>query len=217
MFSPKITESDAFMEMPPSSQNLYFHLNMSADDDGFVGSPKRVMRMIGAKDDDLKILIAKRFVIVFKTGVCVIKHWRIHNYIRSDRKQDTLYVEELQQLALKDNQSYTECHTKCQTSGSTCDTLDKIRLDKIRLDKKENSDIEEKKEIKEENVIPPLKNNVFKYCLDRKNNVNVEKWYDFYSSKGWMVGKNKMRDWKACIRTWENKEGAVKSAEKRFI
>lgn len=107
MFSQQITNSDAFLDMPTSSQNLYFHLNMNADDDGFVSSPKTVMRITSAKDDDLKVLIAKKFIIPFDSGIIVIKHWRINNYIRSDRYKPTAYAEEFSRLYLKDNNSYT--------------------------------------------------------------------------------------------------------------
>lgn len=107
MFTKKITESDAFLEMPLSTQCLYFHLNMYADDDGFVNNPKRVMRVIGSNDDDLKILIAKNFILVFESGVIVIKHWRMHNTLQNDRYHPTDYQEEYAQLGLKDNKSYT--------------------------------------------------------------------------------------------------------------
>lgn len=107
MFTKKITESDAFLEMPLSTQCLYFHLNMFADDDGFVNSPKRVMRTIGASEDDLKLLIAKAFILVFESGVIVIKHWRMHNTLQNDRYHPTDYQEEYEMLGLKDNKSYT--------------------------------------------------------------------------------------------------------------
>jgi hypothetical protein len=94
MFSPQIVDSDAFMDMPQSSQLLYFHLAMRADDDGFVGNPKKILRMIGGNEDALKVLIAKRFILTFQSGVVVIKHWRIHNLIRADRYHETQYLEE---------------------------------------------------------------------------------------------------------------------------
>src|SRR3990167_2038857 len=94
MFSLKIVDTDAFLDMPQSSQLLYFHLSMRADDDGFVSNPKKVMRTTGAQEDDLKVLFAKRFVLPFESGVCVIKHWKIHNYIQSDRYAPTQYVKE---------------------------------------------------------------------------------------------------------------------------
>ena len=108
MFTQKIIDSDAFLDMPLSSQALYFHLNMRADDDGFVNNPKRIQRTVGASEDDLKLLIVKRFVIGFDSGVIVIKHWKMHNTLKKDRYNPTQYQEELQTLALKDNKSYTE-------------------------------------------------------------------------------------------------------------
>ncbi len=91
MFAKTIIDSDAFLDMPLSTQALYFHLSMRADDDGFVNNPKKIQRMIGASDDDLKLLFNKHFVIPFDSGVCVIKHWRIHNFIRNDRYVETVY------------------------------------------------------------------------------------------------------------------------------
>jgi hypothetical protein len=108
MFTQKIVDSDAFLDMPLSSQALYFHLNMRADDDGFVNNPKRIQRTIGASEDDLKLLIAKRFLICFENGVVVIKHWRMHNLLRKDRYNSTQYVEQMQTLEVKDNGAYTE-------------------------------------------------------------------------------------------------------------
>lgn len=107
MFAKQIVESDSFLDMPLSTQALYFHLGMAADDDGFINAPKRIQRSIGASDDDLKLLIAKSFIIPFESGVVVIKHWLINNYIRSDRKKDTTYPDEMSQLTVKNNGSYT--------------------------------------------------------------------------------------------------------------
>ena len=107
MFTQKITQSDAFIEMPMSSQALYFHLCMNADDDGFVKNPKSIQRLVGCNDDDLKLLIAKRFIIPFETGVIVIKHWRMHNLLRKDRYKETVYTEEKAMLFLKNDGAYT--------------------------------------------------------------------------------------------------------------
>lgn len=107
MFSKDITESDAFADMPLSTQALYFHLGMSADDDGFINNPKKVQRSIGASVDDLNLLMAKNFVIPFDSGIVVIKHWRINNTVRSDRYCPTKYQEEFSQLAIKENKAYT--------------------------------------------------------------------------------------------------------------
>lgn len=106
MFTLTVVDSDAFLEMPLSAQALYFHLNMRADDDGFIGNPKRVQSYVGASSDDLKLLIAKRFVIAFDDGVIVIKHWRMHNTIQKDRYTPTSYQDELSELVLKANKSY---------------------------------------------------------------------------------------------------------------
>lgn len=107
MFTQKITESDAFLDMPLSSQALYFHLCMNADDDGFVKNPKRISRMMGACDDDIRLLVAKSFVITYDTGVIVIKHWRMHNLLRKDRYKETEYTDEKSMLNIKKNGAYT--------------------------------------------------------------------------------------------------------------
>ena len=129
MFSKKIVDTDAFLDMPQTSQLLYFHLNMQADDEGFVGNPKKIMRMGGFGEDDMKVLLAKRFVLDFESGVVVIKHWLIHNTIQKDRLSPTTYQKEKKQLEIRENKAYTECIQNV----SKVDT--QIRLNKIRLDK----------------------------------------------------------------------------------
>lgn len=103
----KIVDSDAFLDMPLSTQCLYFHLNMRADDDGFIDNPKRVMKIVGASQDDLKLLTAKRFILAFESGVMVIKHWRMHNTLSQSRYHATQYVDEKSMLKLKENGSYS--------------------------------------------------------------------------------------------------------------
>lgn len=107
MFAKTIVDSDAFLDMPLTTQALYFHLSMRADDDGFVNNPKKIQRMIGATDDDIKLLLTKRFILVFDSGVIVIKHWRMHNYIRKDRYKPTVYQEEKAQLCVSADDRYT--------------------------------------------------------------------------------------------------------------
>ena len=107
MFNIKIVDSDAFLDMPLSAQCLYFHLNMRADDDGFVGNPKRIQRLVGASEDDLKLLIAKRFLLTFENGVIVIKHWRMHNTLSMNRYSETVYTDEKKLLKIKENNSYS--------------------------------------------------------------------------------------------------------------
>ena len=123
MFTQKIIDSDAFLEMPTSAQALYFHLNMRADDDGFVNNPKKITRYVGAAEDDLKLLLLKRFIIGFESGVIVIKHWRMHNTLKNDRYKPTDYQDELSMLKLKDNKAYTE---KDHVSGPVLDCGTKV-------------------------------------------------------------------------------------------
>lgn len=206
MFAKKITESDAFLDMPSSTQMLYFHLSMNADDDGFVNNPKKIQRMCGASDDDFKLLIAKSFVILFESGIIVIKHWKMHNYIQSDRYRPTDYVDEKSMLGIKKNKAYTldesKMYTKCiQDVSVGKDSIGKVRLgeDSIVKDSKGESVRGEKAK----RFIPPSVEEVEQYCLERSNNIDAQSFIDFYESKGWMIGKNKMKDWKAAVRTWE--------------
>lgn len=196
MFAKQIIDSDAFLDMPLSTQTLYFHLSMRADDDGFINNPKKIQRMIGASEDDLKVLIGKRFIIPFESGIVVIKHWRIHNYIQKDRYKPTAYTEERSQLKLKDNGVYT-LDTDCIQDVSDMETqnrLDKIRLDKSREDKKSTR------------FAPPSVTEVNAYINEKGYQVDADAFVNFYVSNGWMVGKNKMKDWKAAIRTWERRD-----------
>ena len=135
MFNNDVLDTDAFLGMPLSAQALYFHLNMRADDDGFISNPRRVQKYVGASEDDLKLLIVKNFIIVFDDGVIVIKHWRMHNTIQKDRYRKTNYVEDLNQLGIKENRAYTlnvsKMETKCIQNVSSDIDLDlDIDLDK---------------------------------------------------------------------------------------
>lgn len=135
MFSAKVIDTDVFLDLPASSQALYFHLAMRADDDGFVASPRKIMKVSNSSDDDYKLLMAKRFVIPFESGICVIRHWRIHNYIQNDRYQPTIYNSEKELLTIE-NGHYEPSDTKCIQDVSKMDT--QVRLGKVRLKKKES-------------------------------------------------------------------------------
>ena len=140
MFSLKIVDSDLFLEMPLSSQCLYFQLSMRADDDGFVDNPKKIIKIIGANNDDLRLLIAKGFVIALDRGIIVITHWKINNFIRKDRYKPTMYIEEKQQLFQTENGTYTlnenvGCHLVNQRLSSGQPSIGKGRLDKVSIDK----------------------------------------------------------------------------------
>ena len=106
MFSQKVTETDKFLDMGMTAQSLYFHLGMNADDDGFVGNPKSIKRMIGASEDDLKALVEKDYLIVFEDGVVVIKDWRVSNYVKPDRYTPTIYTDDRKLIGLDKNKRY---------------------------------------------------------------------------------------------------------------
>lgn len=142
MFSNKVIGSDAFLEMPDSSQNLYFHLSMYADDDGFVDKPKSIMRMTGKKEDDMKILIAKSFIIPFESGVIVIKHWRVNNYLRNDRYKETQYLQEKQQLAINKNGEY-EFGSQLVYQVETQNRIEKNSKEENRIEKNSKDSLNE--------------------------------------------------------------------------
>ena len=200
-FTKKITESDAFLEMPLSTQCLYFHLNMSADDDGFVNSPKKIARMIGASDDDLKLLIAKAFILVFESGVIVIKHWRMNNTLRNDRYHPTDYQEEFHMLGLKDNKSYT-----WQPNGNQLEPEHNITKHNIN-----NKEKEIYKEREREIGLPKKKYGEFEnvllseeeYCKLEKSNLlpYIEKLSSYIASKG-----KRYKNHYATILNWYRKD-----------
>jgi len=140
MFSLQIVDTDAFLDMPQSAQLLYFHLAMRADDEGFVGNPKKVMKIMGSNDDDFKVLVAKRFILTFESGVIVIKHWLIHNLIRMDRFNPTSYKDEKNKLFVKENKAYTEW----QPNGNQLAT--QVKLSKVNLSKDKLNNTSIKKE-----------------------------------------------------------------------
>ena len=326
MFAKTIIDSDAFLDMPLSAQALYFHLSMRADDDGFINNPKKIQRMVGASDDDCKLLILKRFIITFESGVIVIKHWKIHNYIRNDRKKETNYTKEMALLTEKKNGSYSlksetsvleleeetqetkrqkayresslpysfeykikrafwgckcpicsakmqediedgivthnriptiqhnvpiskggkhelgnisvickECNITLQDTETEALNADEVikKWDEICMtDKclssdgqvsvnrqhsigKVSEELEEDKDIKKtaKRFSPPTLEEVKAYCIERNNNVDAEHFIDYYTSNGWLVGKNKMKDWKAAVRTWERNGFSGKKAK----
>ena len=314
MFAKTIVTSDAFLDMPASTRCLYFLLGMVADDDGFVNNPKSIMRQAGATADDLNLLIAKRFILTFQSGVVVIKHWRIHNLIQKDRYKETKYLEEKGELLIDSNGAYTEvdgipldaekvrkpltaaqqkrleakkesslpysfeykmrqafhgeqcpicncvmdgsnnltkptiqhnvpislggkheienisiicsgCNSSIQNRQETPpyntdlvrmvwerienvsipDT--QVRLGEVSLGQSSVGEvIEEAAPPTRKRFIPPTVDQVREYCEERGNSVSPQRFVDYYSSNGWMVGKNKMKDWKAAVRTWEQKE-----------
>ncbi len=200
MFAKTIIDSDAFLDMPLSAQALYFHLSMRADDDGFVNNPKKIQRMIGASDDDCKLLVMKRFILTFESGIIVIKHWKIHNYIQKDRYKETVYLAEKSTLELNENNAYTECIPNVYKVDT------QVREVKVIDSQEKEKGKSEGKRTARSRFTPPTLEEVKAYCLERGNNVDAQRFIDYYTANGWKVGKNSMKDWKAAVRTWERSE-----------
>ena len=211
MFAKTIIDSDAFLEMPVTSQLLYFHLSMRADDEGFINKPKAIMKMVGANDDDLKILFMKKFVIPFDSGVVVIKHWRINNYIRKDMFHETTYKEERAMLEIDENNAYrlpvTSSLQECNKL-TTQISIDKNSIDKNSIDKNISNT---------KKFTKPSIEEIQEYIQSRSSDVDPNRFYDYYESIGWKVGKNPMKDWKACVRTWERKIEKPAEDERKYI
>ena len=211
MFSLDIIDTDLFLDMPQSTQNLYFHLCMRADDDGFIDAPKKIIKTVGAGDEDMKALVAKNYIISFESGVCVIRHWRIHNYIRVDRYKETLYLSEKEQLSAADNGMYV-LGKNVNRMVYRCDTQERVGQDK-------------KVKVSLDGGAKPPQNTGFKsptveeigaYCKERENKVDEQRFFDYYTARGWELGNGrKMKDWKAALRTWENNN--VNKPEKKQL
>ena len=192
MFSLDVVDTDAFLDLPCSSQALYFHLGMRADDDGFVASPKRITAIVGSSLEDLKLLVAKGFIIPFESGVCVIRDWKLNNFIRSDRYTPTIYQAEKAQLAAPE----IGIPNVIPLVSTGKDRLGKDRIDKKREDRPPRAS----------RFTPPAFDEVNAYCKERGNSIDAQRFIDHYEARGWMLGKNKMKDWRAAVRTWERKE-----------
>ena len=202
MFTKKVTDDDNFMSLSSSAQALYLHLSMSADDDGFCNQVSTSMFKAHASVQDLQALLEKRYIYQFENGVIVIKHWRMANALRKDRYTPTAFQEELARLNLKENGSYAWLPDGCQVVAERLPqvSIGKDSIDKVRVESKSKA------------FTAPTLDEVTSYVRERNSSVDPQRFIDFYESKGWMVGKNKMKDWKAAIRTWEqrDKESAPK-------
>lgn len=215
MFSKKIIDTDAFLDMPLSAQALYFHLAMRADDEGFVGNAKTIQRTVRASDDDMRLLIVKRFVLAFPSGVQVIKHWRIHNYINPDRFTPTTYIEEKSTLAFDAKKAYVEL---AETPPFQDDTQNVLQIgDKMATQGRLGESSADEGSLgkdKSGNAAPatrarfvkPTVEEIAAYCVERNNGIDAQHFYDYYESNGWCVGKHPMKDWKATIRNWEHRD-----------
>ena len=217
MFAKTIIDSDAFLDMPLSTQALYFHLSMRADDDGFINNPKKVQRMIGCSEDDLKLLIAKNFVIPFESGIVVIKHWKIHNYIQKDRYKPTVYQEERQGLTIKNNGVYT-LDTECIQDGYGLEPQVRLGKDRLGEDSKGEVSIEDvcteslaSSEPETAVDAPALILNDGSEWRPTVNDIN--EWRNFYTGVDVDRELGRMRQW--CLSNPQKRK--TKSGARRFV
>lgn len=191
MFAKTIIDSDAFLEMPISARLLYYDLAMRADDDGFINSPRKIMKFVGATNDDMNILIARKFIIPFDNGVVVIKHWRIHNYIRKDTYNETSYKEQKALLELDENKAYRLSNDLSVDGSLTQVSIGKVSIDNILCSNSLNEqEIEEQKknEIDKQQQRKELESNfeiIYKSYPKKKGKARG---FDLY--KGWLKGRD---------------------------
>ena len=203
MFALDVIDTDRFCEMPVSARLLYYELGMRGDDEGFVQNPKRIMLTTGTTADDLKILAAKGYVILFDSGVLVITHWRQNNFIQKDRFHETTCLAEKAQIQTTDSKIYellpfgNKLDTPCIRTVSDLEA--QIRLDKTRKEEKARAPSSRR-------FTPPSVDEVAAYCRERGNGVDAQRFVDFYASKGWKVGSAGMKDWRAAVRNWERQD-----------
>ena len=200
MFAKTIIDSDAFLEMPMSARLLYYDLSMRADDDGFNNSPRKVMRTIGATNDDINILIARKFIIPFDNGVVVIKHWRIHNYIRKDTYNETPYKEQKELLEYDENKAYRlKCTERIQ---SVDEPLTQVRLVKDSLDK---DSLGQGSVVKDTSSLPTLQQ-IKEYVSKHSLNVDPDRFFSYYSKTNWKTTKGNPVNWQDKLKEWNNTE-----------
>ena len=213
MFAKTIVDSDMFIDMPMSARLLYYDLAMRADDDGFVNSPKKIMRFVGASMDDMNVLIAKQFIIPFESGVVVIKHWKIHNYIQKDRYKATSYQAEKESLTLKNGTYYTDdlpdvsnLDTECIQDVYSLDTQDrlgKVRLGKDRLELGKDR-VRDRDRDRQELESAHAPENLPLEIAENKNNKNNEN--DFNNSDNKKPTRHKYGIYKNVLLTDEDME-----------
>ena len=218
MFSIRLIESARFIRMPISSQALYFHLGMRADDDGIVEAYP-VIKMTGCTEDDLRVLVSKGFVQVLNDDlVAYIVDWNENNLIRPDRKIDSMYknlllqinpdvdlIEKRERADAKKKDIGQAMDRHWTDNGRAMDGIGKDSIGKDSIDKSISTKPPKR-------FTPPKREEVADYCRERGNKVDPDRFVDFYTSKGWMVGKSPMKDWKAAVRGWERE--AKQKAEK---
>ena len=197
MFSKSIISSARFLRMPPSSRLLYYDLGMAADDDG-VAEAFTVMRTTGAVEDDLRVLVSKGFVTILNDDlVTYINDWQKNNLIKKDRYHPSIYAQLLVQM-IGDNTepNWNQIGTQMEPE---------VRLGKVSVVEDRIDEVNMAGKPQRSRFIPPSVDDVREYCNERNNGIDPQAVVDWYTSNGWKVGKNPMKDWKAAVRTWERK------------
>lgn len=224
MIAKSIVDSDNFLEMPTTAQLLYFHLLVRGDDEGFIDNPRSIMRNVRCTEDDMRILIAKQYIIPFESGIVVIKHWKIHNYIRKDRLKATEYVNEKAMLSIGSNDVYEltdTCQSTVSQSADKCQhRLVENRLDKNSIDK--NIYMGDKPPKKKKTLfIPPTKEEIEEYIQTKidegkmeYSNINIDTFFNYYNEADWhMSNGRKIKSWKQCLVMWANRQWNTRPVE----
>lgn len=194
MFAFAITSSDAFLDMPLSAQALYFHLCLSADDDGFVNCANKIRKMLEAPAEDMKLLEDKGYIIPFKSGIIVIRHWCQHNCIQKDRYKPTVYQDEKALLTLTKAKVY-KLYTECSQDASEVEP-------QMKKDQHRGEEVPRTEDVEDKRFVPPTLEDVRDYCSEQGYNVNAKLIYSYYSANGWMRGNSHIVDWKAAVDVW---------------
>ena len=218
MFAKTIVLSDAFLDMPLSARCLYFTLGMLADDDGFVNSPKSIMRQCGSSEDDMRLLLAKKFLLSFETGVIVIKHWKINNYLRNDRYKETSYLEEKQQLVVEPNGAYTiEENTGIPYNGIP--SIGKDRLGKDRLGKDNNNIPPQPQKLEKEHIngaeFVTMTNDEYEKLIATYGKEFTDKCVEVLDNYKGSSGRKYKSDYRAILSWVANKVNETKQKEKK--
>ena len=215
MMSKSVIDTDMFLDMPASTQCLYFHMLLRADDDGFLKNAKTIMRTVGASPDDVKLLIAKQYLIPFDTGIMAIKHWRIHNYIKKDRYKPT-DCEEIKLLEVNEKGEYVLAEPVRNQVGSNMEPQDRDR-DRDRLEIEIGKDRDSRESSRKRSSAnnsttaaqkfkKPTLEELKAYIAENRYTFSAEAFMDYYESNGWKVGRNPMKSWQATCRTWQRHE-----------
>lgn len=228
MFSLAVIDTDRFMDMPVSTQALYFHLGMHGDDDGFVASPRKIARSAGCNDDDLRLLIQKQYIIPFESGVIVISDWGANNTLKNDRYKPTVYQDEKALLSLTPAGRYVKNIAENGHSLPNGTNLEPVwNQPGTRTEPQQNITEHNRTEHRVEGAakpptpaqkqgkrfVPPTVEEVGAYCTERRNQIDPQQFVDFYTANGWTQGHGKkIKDWKACVRTWESRDKQRKPA-----